>query len=146
MTVIDFDGAAKKLTKLQREQLPRIIQDIILSLGDEMLNEVVAEIQKQGLIRTELMQESFQKGGYKNVWRWDVDRNAITLEVGSELFYTTFVNNGYQIRKTKDRRGRRIKPRTFIGRKFVDVSLDRFEGGMNALVMQRLEKELNRVL
>ncbi|MED0757408.1 HK97 gp10 family phage protein [Aneurinibacillus thermoaerophilus] len=146
MTIIDFDGFAKKLTKLQRDHLPRIIQEVILSLGDEMLNEIVSEIQSQDLIRTEMMQESFQKGGYKNIWRWDVDRNAITLEVGSELFYTTFVNDGYKIKKTKDRRGRRIKPRTFMGRKFVDVSLNRFEGGMNALIMQKLEKELSGVL
>ncbi len=146
MTVIDFDGFASKLTKLQRTHLPHIIQEVILSLGDEMLNRVVAEIQNQSLVRTELMQESFQKGGYKNIWKWDVDRNAITLEVGSALFYTTFVNDGYTIKKKKDRRGRRIKPRTFIGRKFVDISLDRFEGGINALIMQKLERELSRVL
>ncbi|BAU28961.1 bacteriophage HK97-gp10 putative tail-component [Aneurinibacillus soli] len=146
MTVIDFDGFTRKLTQLQRDRLPHIMQDVIASLGDKMLNEIVAEIQSQGLVRTELMKESFQKGGYKNVWRWDADRNAVTLEVGSKLFYTTFVNDGYTIKKTKDRRGRRIKPRTFIGRHFVDISLDNFQGGMNALIMQKLQKELNHIL
>ncbi|MNJ01745.1 hypothetical protein D3C73_1614790 [compost metagenome] len=38
------------------------------------------------------------------------------------------------------------KPRSFIGRHYFDIAVEHLEGGMNQLIMRRLEVELERML
>lgn len=159
----DFDGLAKKFKRLSDEGINQILQNIAEAVGEALLNHVIDEIDKQGLIDTGLMWNSFTRGANDNVWEWDTDRNAITIEVGSSLPYARYVNDGYSIRKAhyvpgfwrsngqfvydpNAQTGFMARPRSFIGRHYFDIAVRELEGGMNALIIKRLEKELGRML
>lgn len=151
MNVRDFDGLAKKFKQLSEEGMNRILRNIAESVGEELLIAIQDEIDQQGLIDTGTMWNSFTRGDEENVWEWDVDRNTITLEVGSNLGtdpsdpdkwgYPRLINEGYTI-KTKEILA---KPRKFIGRHYFDIAVANLEGGMNALIKKRLEVELKKV-
>jgi hypothetical protein len=158
----DFDGLAKKFKKLSDEGINQILRNIAEAVGETLLNMVIDEIDKQELIDTGTMWNSFTRGEDGNVWEWDVDRNAISIEVGSNLPYARHLNDGYTIRKVhyvpgfwrgngqfvydpSAKTGFMAKPRSFIGRHYFDIALKELEGGMNALIMKRLEKELGRI-
>lgn len=173
MSIRDFDGLARKFEQLSKGTVETIIRNIVEVVGETLLNAVTDEIDRQGLIDTGTMWNSFTRGGQDNVWEWDVDRNAITLEVGSNLGtddkdpdkwgYPRLLNDGYEIKKAHfvpgywnsrgsfvhDRgakTGFMAKPRKFIGRQYFDIAVQHVEGGMNALIMKRLEKEMGRLL
>ncbi|OAB34254.1 terminase [Paenibacillus macquariensis subsp. defensor] len=173
MNIHDFDGLARKFKKLSDEGVSEILRNIAEAVGETLLNLVIDEIDKQDLINTGLMWNSFTRGEDGNVWEWDVDRNAITLEVGSNLGtrsndpskagYPRLINDGYTIHKAhfvpgywdsvgafiydpKAKGGFMAKPRSFIGRHYFDIAIKQLEGGMNALIQKRLEKELERML
>lgn len=167
----EFEQLARKAQDFQKEHLPRIIRNILEELGETLLNAVVEEINAQDLIDTGTMINSFARGNEGNVWEWDSGRNAITLEVGSNLGadgkdpdkwgYPRLINDGYEIKKAhfvpgywnsggsfiydRNAKGGFIaKPRKFIGRKYFDIAVEGVEGGMNGLIMKRLEKEMAR--
>ncbi|PRA04832.1 HK97 gp10 family phage protein [Paenibacillus sp. MYb67] len=173
MIVNDFDGLARRFRKLADQGMKRVLTNIAEALGETLLNHIIDEIDRQGLIDTGLMWNSFTRGADGNVWEWDVDRNSITLEVGSDLGsgsndqgawgYPRLINDGYTIHKAHwvpgywnsggsfvyDRNaktGFMAKSRSFIGRKYFDIAVTQFEGGMNQLIIRRLEIELERVL
>ncbi|MEK4237499.1 HK97 gp10 family phage protein [Paenibacillus sp. FSL H7-0714] len=163
MSVHDFDGLAKKFKKLSDEGVSQILKNIAEAVGETLLNLVIDEIDKQDLIDTGLMWNSFTRGEDNNIWEWDIDRNSITIEVGSNLPYARHLNDGYTIRKAHyvpgfwkangqfvydpaAKTGFMAKPRVFIGRQYFDIAVKELEGGMNALIMKRLEKELGRML
>ncbi|WP_433943370.1 HK97 gp10 family phage protein [Paenibacillus sp. SN-8-1] len=173
MSVLDFDGLIRKFERLNEEGMKRILQNIAEAVGETFLNFIMDEIDRQELVDTGAMWNSFTRGGNGNVWEWDVDRNTITLEVGSNLgdregdpdgwAYPRLVNEGYTIHKAhfvpgywnsggsfvydpRAKGGFLAKPRTFIGRHYFDIAVEHLEGGMNALILDRLEKELGRVL
>lgn len=77
----------------------QILQNITEAVGETLLNLVIDEIDKQELIDTGLMWNSFTRGEDGNVWEWDIDRNSISIEVGSNLPYTRHLNDGYTIQK-----------------------------------------------
>ncbi|ASA21961.1 HK97 gp10 family phage protein [Paenibacillus donghaensis] len=173
MIIHDFDGLAKKFKRLSDEGVNQILRNIAEAVGETLLNLVIDEIGKQDLIDTGLMWNSFTRGESGNVWEWDVDRNAISLEVGSSLGtsssdpgkagYPRMINDGYTIHKAhfvpgywatngtfvhdpSAKTGFMARPRTFIGRHYFDIAVKELEGGMNALITKRLEKELGRML
>lgn len=163
MNMHDFDGLAKKFKRLSDEGINQILRNIAEAVGETLLNLVVDEIDKQELIDTGLMWNSFSRGEDANVWEWDVDRNAISIEVGSNLPYARHLNDGYTIHKAhfvpgfwrangqfvydpNSRTGFMAKPREFVGRRYFDIAVEELEGGMNALIIKRLEKELERML
>jgi len=172
MTVNDFDGLARRFRQLADKGMKQVLTNITEALGEALLNHIIDEIDRQGLIDTGLMWNSFTRGGEGNVWEWDVDRNAITLEVGSNLGadstdqsvwgYPRLINEGYTIHKAHFVPGKWVngkfrydpnakggfiaKPRSFIGRHYFDIAINDFEGGMNQLIIKRLEIELERLL
>lgn len=172
MNVHDFDGLARKFRQLDNDGMNRILRNIAESVGETLLNHIIDEIDRQDLIDTGAMWNSFTRGGEGNVWEWDVDRNTITLEVGSNLGgdrndpekwpYPRLLNEGYTIHKAhfvpgywnsggsfvydpSAKGGFMAKPRTFIGRHYFDIAVKELEGGMNQLIMRRLEIELGRL-
>ncbi len=163
MNMHDFDGLAKKFKKLSDEGVSQILKNIAEAVGEKLLNLVIDEIDKQDLIDTGLMWNSFTRGEENNIWEWDIDRNSITIEVGSNLLYARHLNDGYTIHKAhfvpgywatngtfvydpSAKTGFMARPRSFIGRHYFDIAVQQLEGGMNALIMKRLEKELGRML
>ncbi|NOJ73197.1 HK97 gp10 family phage protein [Paenibacillus alvei] len=154
MNVHDFDGLTTKFKQLNEEGINRVLRNIAEAVGETLLNNIIEEITRQDLIDTGTMRNSFARGDKENVWEWDVDRNAITLEVGSNLGtdpndpnkwgYPRLINEGYTI-KSKKKIGFQATPRTFIGRHYFDIAVKELEGGINELILERLEIELRRV-
>ncbi|MDO7908431.1 HK97 gp10 family phage protein [Paenibacillus sp. JX-17] len=172
MSIHDFEGLARKLRQFNEKGITQVLRSIAEAVGETLLNYVMDEIDRQHLIDTGLMWNSFTRGGEGNVWEWDIDRNAIVLEVGSNLGtnkndsdqwgYPRLINDGYRINKPhfvpgywnsggsfvydpNAKGGFMAKPRSFIGRHYFDIAVKHLEGGMNALIMKRLEKELGRI-
>ena len=172
MNVHDFEGLAKKLKGLNDEIVTRVLRNIVEGLGESLLNEITDEIGEQDIVDTGTMWNSFERGDKDNMWEWDIDRNSITLEVGSGIGkgnndpnnwnYPRLVNEGYTIHKahfvpgvwengrfeydSKSDKGFMARPRSFIGRHYFDIALRNFEGEMNELILEKLEKELERML
>nr|WP_154122366.1 HK97 gp10 family phage protein [Paenibacillus monticola] len=164
---------AKKFKKLSEKGVTEILRNIAEAVGETLLNLIIDEIDKQDLIDTGTMWNSFTRGEDGNVWEWDVDRNAITLEVGSNLEtrsrdtgkagYPHLINDGYTVHKAhfvpgywatngtfvhdpSAKTGFMARPRSFIGRHYFDIAVKQLEGGMNELIQKRLDKELERML
>ncbi|GED55560.1 HK97 gp10 family phage protein [Brevibacillus borstelensis] len=184
---MDFRQFEQKLRKLDK-RVPEVLQQIVYRLGEELLNAITDEILRQsdgkergnGVLDTGTLLNSFSQGEPGNVWEFDADRNAITLEVGSNLTYAEYVNDGYTIsrsyfvpgfftlngRRIDDTKGLSysqrqelkfhydpdaeggftVRPRTFIGRKYFDIALKNFQGGMNRIIEEMLDKELERMV
>ncbi len=159
----DFAGLARKIHYIRTEGMERILRNIVEAMGEALLNQIIDEIDHQGLIDTGAMWNSFSHGGDDNVWAWDTDRNVVSLEIGSNLPYAQLVNDGYTVTKKhfvpgywnsggsfvydpSAKTGFMAKPRTFIGRHYFDIAVEDFRGGMNDFIMRRLDIELGRML
>jgi hypothetical protein len=160
--VVDFQQFENRLKAFEKD-LPEILKRIVYMLGEDLLNHVVEEIRRQDLIDTGAMWQSFTQGGDGNVWEFDGDRNTLTLEVGSNLTYVEYLNDGYTITKgyfvpgywraeggfvydPDVKSGFWVRPRSFIGRRYFDISLENFKGGMQALIENLLQAELERLV
>lgn len=62
-------------------------------LGFEFLRIVEDEIIRRKVVDTRLLLTSFHKGGEDNVW--ELDENGLTLEVGTNVKYAAYVNDGH---------------------------------------------------
>ncbi|ATF11620.1 terminase [Brevibacillus brevis X23] len=159
---MDFKQFEERMGQFNRE-LPDIMQRIYYQLGEELLNHVIDELDSQDLIDTGTLWNSFTQGDQNNVWQFDGDRNTLSLEVGSNLTYAEYLNEGYTIDKSyfvpgywngvgkfiydpSAKGGFMVKPRSFIGRKYFDIALRDFQGGMKALLERMLQTELERKL
>ncbi|MED1802250.1 HK97 gp10 family phage protein [Brevibacillus porteri] len=159
---MDFKQFEERMGQFNRE-LPDIMQRIYYQLGEELLNHVIDELDSQDLIDTGTLWNSFTQGDQNNVWQFDGDRNTLSLEVGSNLTYAEYLNEGYTIDKSyfvpgywngvgkfiydpSAKGGFMVKPRSFIGRKYFDIALRDFQGGMKALLERMLQTELERML
>lgn len=155
---MDFRDFQKRMEKMNRN-LPQALEKIMYQLGEELLNYVINEIGSQDLIDTGALWNSFSQGDKNNIWQFDADRNTLTLEVGSNLPYAEYLNDGYTIDKSyfvpgywngvgkfiydpDAKGGFMVRPRSFIGRKYFDIALQDFQGGMQALLQKLLQAEL----
>lgn len=159
---MDFRQFAEKMRRLNKD-VPAAMQRIVYQLGEELLNHVIDEIGSQDLIDTGTLWNSFSQGDPNNVWEFDADRNVISLEVGSNLTYAEYLNEGYTINKRyfvpgywngvgkfiydpSAKGGFKMRPRSFIGRKYFDIALKEYQGGMKALLEKLLQAELERMV
>lgn len=159
---MDFQDFQKRMEKLNRN-LPQALEKIMYQLGEELLNHVINEISSQDLIDTGTLWNSFSQGDQNNIWQFDADRNTLTLEVGSNLPYAEYLNDGYTIDKSyfvpgywngvgkfiydpDAKGGFMVRPRSFIGKKYFDIALQDFHGGMQALLQKLLQAELERLV
>ncbi|WP_235615952.1 HK97 gp10 family phage protein [Brevibacillus reuszeri] len=159
---MDFREFQKRMEKLNRNT-PEIMERIMYQLGEELLNHVIDELGSQDLIDTGTLWNSFSQGDQNNVWEFDGDRNTLSLEVGSNLTYAEYLNDGYTIDKSyfvpgywngvgkfiydpSAKGGFMVKPRSFIGRKYFDIALQDFQGGMQALLQKLLQAEMERMV
>lgn len=166
---MDFKQFEERMRRLNKNA-PEIMQRIVYQLGEELLNAVTDEILNQadgkepnGVFDTGTLLNSFSKGDSSNVWVFDRERDSLTLEVGSNLTYAEHVNDGYTIDKSyfvpgywngvgkfiydpSAKGGFMVRPRSFIGRKYFDIALKDFQGGMKALLEKLLQAELERMV
>ncbi|WP_425623003.1 HK97 gp10 family phage protein [Brevibacillus borstelensis] len=159
---MDFREFQKRMEKLHRSA-PQALERIMYQLGEELLNHVIEELNRQDLIDTGALWNSFAQGDQNNVWEFDADRDTLTLEVGSNLPYAEYLNDGYTIEKPyfvpgywngvgkfiydpDAKGGFMVRPRSFIGRKYFDIALQDFQGGMQALLQKLVQAELERMV
>lgn len=159
---MDFKQFEERMRRLNKS-VPEIMQRIVYQLGEELLNHVIDELGSQDLIDTGTLWNSFSQGDRNNVWEFDQGRDTLTLEVGSNLTYAQHLNDGYTIDKSyfvpgywngvgkfiydpSAKGGFMVRPRSFIGRKYFDIALKEFQGGMKALLEKLLQAELERMV
>ncbi|QDS32524.1 HK97 gp10 family phage protein [Brevibacillus brevis] len=159
---MDFKQFEERMRRLNKN-VPEIIQRIVYQLGEELLNHVIDELSSQDLIDTGTLWNSFSQGDRNNIWEFDRDRDSLTLEVGSNLAYAQHLNDGYTIDKSyfvpgywngvgkfiydpSAKGGFMVRPRSFIGRKYFDIALKDFQGGMKGLLEKLLQAELERMV
>lgn len=159
---MQWEEFVQRMQHLDHE-IPAIMQRVVERLGEELLNAVIEEIGKQDLIDTGTMWNSFARGDSGNIWRFDGDRNAITLEVGSNLTYAEYLNDGYTISKyhfvpgywngagsfiydPSAETGFMARPRSFLGRKYFDIAVKNIQGGTRAIIEAQLEREIQRIV
>lgn len=164
MNLLQFE---QRLRHLSERDMAKLEKRIMQRIGVTFLKAVRDQLRKMGLIESKVTIQSFTRGKKGNVWHFDYDRDAITLEVGSWYFVARLLDEGYTISEPHfvpghfDNEGRFIynksgktdksgqgiwmKPRTFIGRHYIDVTIEGFQGGMKALIDELLQKELKKV-
>ena len=89
-------------------------QELILwvdAIGNEFLNMVVDQVISRGATDTRNLLSSFMKGGAGNVWQ--SSDGGLTLEVGTDVEYAKWVNDGH-----KQQPGRFI-PGSWNGDRFI---------------------------
>lgn len=87
------------------------------AIGFEFLDLVQDEIIKKEVVNTRLLLNSFDKGTGENVWK--ADKIGLSLEVGTNIDYASFVNDGHWTNK----RGTSIRfvPGEWQGDRFVYI-------------------------
>lgn len=85
------------------------------ALGEEFLRVIQDEIIEREVVDTRLLLNSFSKGGAENVWK--LNEGGLTLEVGTNVEYAEFVNDGHWT-NSKGSAGRWV-PGTWNGSHFV---------------------------
>ncbi|RFB28248.1 HK97 gp10 family phage protein [Brevibacillus sp. VP] len=168
---MDFNQLQKRLRMLQDKDIKRIEKKIIRRIGTVFLRMLRQQIKKMGLVDSGESMRAFMKGKRGNIWIMDVDRNSFTLELGASYFVPSLLSDGYTIKKGHfvpgrfeggkfiyDRNAKKtvngkerptgvwMKPRSFIGKNYLDITLQNFQGGIKGLMEDLLSKELKKVL
>ncbi|MCD7810369.1 MAG: HK97 gp10 family phage protein [Ruminococcus sp.] len=69
------------------------LEGFMQALGTEFLRVVEDEIIRRKVIDTRLLLASFHEGGDGNVW--EMSNDGLTLEVGTNVEYASYVNDGH---------------------------------------------------
>jgi len=92
----DFSEVAQFLDKMKqaangdfKRELTLLLEDVGLNLLSTIENEII----RHKSIDTRKLLESFKKGGNENVWEMSDD--GLTLEVGTNVEYAKYVNDGH---------------------------------------------------
>ena len=94
------------------------------ALGNEFLRVLTDEIIRRDVMNTRLLLASFTKGEADNIW--ECTDSGLTLEVGTNVEYASYVNDGHWTCKPGEKM--RFVPGYWVGEKFIyDKSA---EGGM----------------
>lgn len=88
-----FDDFFMKLKSASQGDFKEELKLFIEGLGTEFLRIVEDEIKRRKVMDTRLLLASFQKGEEENVWEYS--NNGLTLEVGTNVNYAAFVNDGH---------------------------------------------------
>lgn len=76
-----------------RQDLKPYAAKMLDEIGEEFLDIVQEEIIKHGHVVTGELFKSFEKGGAGNVYQ--LDAGALTLTVGTSVYYAKWVNKGH---------------------------------------------------
>ena len=118
-TIIKIDTAQLSdfVSRLNAAAKGNFKKDVALwmeAVGEDFLRIVEEEIIRRKVVDTRLLLNSFQRGGGDNVWV--IKDDGLTLEVGTNVKYAAYVNDGHWTCK-KGEIGRFV-PGTWKGDKF----------------------------
>ena len=87
------------------------------AIGYEFLRIVEDEIIRRNVVDTRLLLHSFTKGDSNNIWTLTDEGGKITLEVGTNLEYASYVNDGHWTCKKGE--SKRFVPGYWNGEHFI---------------------------
>lgn len=92
----DFSEYREFFSKMRaaKSDFKKELDKLLEAIGVEFLNEVKEQIRERRVIRTSHLLHTFERGGKDNVW--EADFGALRLEVGTNLEYALWVNNGHR--------------------------------------------------
>ena len=90
---VELENFVKRLGKAAQGDFKRALNKFLEGLGVEFLRILQDEIVRRNVLGYRLLLHSFQKGDGENVWT--LDENGLTLEVGTNVEYAKFVNDGH---------------------------------------------------
>lgn len=93
----DFKAFFARLRRAAGGDFKKDLALFLDGLGAEFLRIVEEEIIRRKVMDTRLLLTSFHKGGDDNVW--ELDEGSLTLEVGSNVGYAAYVNDGHWTNK-----------------------------------------------
>ena len=110
-----YDAFFKKLGQAARGDFKRELSLFLEGLGNEFLRVLEDEIVRREVMDTRLLLNSFHKGSEDGVWTLSDD--GLTLEVGTNVAYAGYVNDGHWTAE-KGERGRWV-PGHWEGDRFI---------------------------
>lgn len=129
MAAVEFDMSEfreffQRMERAARGDFRKELEQFMEGLGNEFLRILQDEIVRRQVIDSRLLLASFEKGNDQNVW--EISDGGLTLEVGTNVEYAGYVNDGHWT-NTKGVE-RRFVPGYWEGDRFIyDRSA---EGGM----------------
>ncbi len=87
------------------------------SMGMEFLDLIQDEIIRAQSVETRNLLNSFKRGDSENIWT--INKGGLSLEVGTNLKYATYVNDGHFTIDPKKGKDRRWVPGYWSGDRFV---------------------------
>ena len=89
----NFEDFIEKLRSAAQGGFKNELTKFLQGLGAEFLRIVEDEIIRREVMDSRLLLASFHQGGVDNVW--EVSDSGLTLEVGTNVKYAAFVNDGH---------------------------------------------------
>ena len=111
----DLESFLARIRQASRGDFEKEMKLFLESLGTEFLRLVQDEIIRRDVTDTRLLLHSFTQGDKDNVWI--SSNNGLTLEVGTNLEYAAFVNDGHWTCKKGEKS--RFVPGTWQGDHFI---------------------------
>lgn len=91
--ISEFQAYFRLINKAAKGQFKREIARWFEASGFEFLRVIQDEIIKRKVVDTRLLLNSFEKDSEGNVWK--VSDGGLTLEVGTNLTYAQYINDGH---------------------------------------------------
>ena len=110
----EFGEFFAKVGKSGSQDFKKSMELFLIALGTEFLRILTEEIIRREVTDTRLLLKSFTKSEKDNIWK--LTENNITLEVGTDLDYASYVNDGHWTCKRGETM--RFVPGEFRGGKF----------------------------
>jgi len=95
VNVSQLQDFAARLTAAGAGDLRKEFNTWLDGIGNEFLRIVSEEIIRRQVVDTRLLLNSFTKGNANNVWT--LTEGALTLEVGTNVEYAQYVNDGHKL-------------------------------------------------
>ncbi|MDE5917229.1 MAG: HK97 gp10 family phage protein [Oscillospiraceae bacterium] len=105
----------KKCSTAGNGDFEKALAVFLEGIGMEFLRVIQDEIIRLKAIDTRLLLASFHKGGSDSVW--ELNEGGLILEVGTNVEYAKYVNNGHWTCKKGE--AMRFVPGYMVGKKFV---------------------------
>lgn len=111
----EIDRFMKKFKKAAGKEFKKNLSEWLEAMGFEFLDIIQDEIIRTKTVDTRLLLNSFQKGSSNNMW--SISNGGLTLEIGTNLEYAVYVNDGHFT--TKQGIEARWVPGRWVGDKFI---------------------------
>jgi hypothetical protein len=94
MDISEWEAFFKLVGKSEAE-FKKEVQKFAEAIGNEFLRIVEEEIKRTKTMDTRLLLNSFEKNGDGSVWTITDNGTEVSVEVGTEVKYAAFVNDGH---------------------------------------------------